>query len=366
MRKLATIRRIDEILPIEGADAIVLVKIDGWQCVALKTEFQPGDLCVYFEIDSWIPRMPQVEHLYSRAGKKFNDREGVRIRTIKLRGQLSQGLALPVSHFVNLFEGSDFDEGQELSEFFFVGNDVSEMIGVEKFELPVPTELSGRARGNFPTFIPKTDQERCQNISSNIFIKNAGARYERSMKLDGTSFTGYHIEPDLATEEISGVCSRNWDLDMSDSNSHNSLVRMFIDSGLQAALHGFRRDLAVQGELMGPGILKNREGLTSHKLFVFDMFDIDSGLYLTPTQRHTVLEKLYELGLNKDMVQSVPILGMDVSLEELGITDIGSLLLSAEGASLNHKIREGDVYKRMDGEFSFKVISNKFLLKEED
>lgn len=366
MRQLATIRRISEVLPIEGADAIVLVRIDGWQCVALKEEFNAGDLCIYFEIDSWIPRMPQVEHLYSRAGKKFNDREGIRIRTIKLRGQLSQGLALPMDKFVDLFVGSKFDEGQELCEFFFEGNDLSEMISVEKFELPIPAELEGEAKGNYPDFMPKTAQDRCQNIAAKIFVKHPSERYERSMKMDGTSFSGYHIEPELTDEVISGVCSRNWDLEMTEENAGNYLVRMFVDSGLQAALHEFKQNLAVQGELMGPGVGKNRESLASRKLFVFDMFDINKQVYLTPEERHATLGKLYELGLKKDMVESVPILGMNVSLEELGITEISSLLLAAEGPSLNHKIREGDVYKSMDGKFSFKVISNKFLLKEED
>ena len=307
MRKLATIRRIDKVLPIEGADAIVLVHIDGWQCIALKSEFQEGDLCVYFEIDSHIPLIPEVMHLKSRAYKRMGEREGIRIKTIKLRGQLSQGLALPISDTLKEKWTYTFELTYEGDRSLKVGDDVSEVLDVQKFELPVPLELSGQARGNFPGFIPKTDQERCQNIASNIFVKNAGSRYERSMKMDGTSFTGYYIAPEIS-DEVIGVCSRNWDLDMGEANAHNSLVRMFIDSGLQAALRGFKRDLAVQGELMGPGVQKNREGLASHKLFVFDMFDIDSQEYLTPTERHAVLEELYALGLNKDMVQSVPIL----------------------------------------------------------
>ena len=111
MRKLASIRKIKEILPIEGADLIVLVKIDDWQCVALKTEFSVGDLCVYFEIDSFIPIIPQVEHLRAKAYKKMGDKEGIRIKTIKLKGQISQGLALPVHAFFDMFTASKFDEG---------------------------------------------------------------------------------------------------------------------------------------------------------------------------------------------------------------------------------------------------------------
>lgn len=115
MRKLASIRQIKEILPIEGADLIVLIKIDDWQCVALKTEFIEGDLCVYFEIDSFIPIIPQVEHLRSRAYKKMGDKEGIRIKTIKLKGSISQGLVLPLTAFGEYITDSD---GNSFFKFF--------------------------------------------------------------------------------------------------------------------------------------------------------------------------------------------------------------------------------------------------------
>jgi RNA ligase (TIGR02306 family) len=146
MRKLASIRQITEILPIEGADLIVRVRVDDWYCVALKTEFKPGDLCVYFEIDSFIPIIPQVEHLRAKAFKRMGEKEGIRIKTIRLKGQISQGLALPVHAFFDMFANSKFDEGQELSEYFFVGNDVSDLIGVEKYEQPIPAELGGQVK----------------------------------------------------------------------------------------------------------------------------------------------------------------------------------------------------------------------------
>lgn len=360
MRKLATIRRIDDVLPIEGADAIVLVKIDGWQCVALKTEFSVGDLCVYFEIDSHIPLCPQVEHLKARAYKKMGDKDGIRIKTIKLRGELSQGLALPVNKFFDMFDGSDEDEGQELSEYFFLGNDVSDLIGVEKYEPPVPTELGGQVSGNFPGFVPKTNQERCQNMPYRIFTENADAQYEVSMKLDGTSFTGFHVDGET------GVCGRNWELEMNEHTVTNSLIRMFIDSGLQAALGELKANIAVQGELMGPAIQKNREGLKAHKLFIFDMYHISECRYLNPAERHAMLANLYTAGLKRDMVEHVPVLTMGATLAELGIKDVQELLAYSEGPSIAHPIREGLVYKRIDGVFSFKAISNAFLLKEKD
>lgn len=361
MRKLATIRKIDEVLPIEGADAIVLVKIDGWQCVALKEEFNVGDRCVYFEIDSFIPLIPQVEHLRARAYKKMGDKEGIRIKTIKLRGQISQGLALPVSKFFEMFDGSPQDEGQELSEYFFVGNDISDLIGVEKFDPPVPAQLAGQVRGNFPGFIVKTDQERCQNIAGKIFSEEMlNTRYEVTMKMDGTSFTGYYRDNDI------GVCSRNMDLAVDDSNAGNSYVRMYLDSKLYAVLHEFGGNIAIQGELMGPGILKNREVLACNQLYVFNIYDIDKAEFVSTDVRKEIIEKLYNNGLNRLMVTHVPVMATNVTLAELGITNLAELLAYAEGPSINHKIREGLVFKSMDGQFSFKVINNKFLLKEED
>jgi RNA ligase (TIGR02306 family) len=371
MRKLATIRTIDEVLPIEGADNIVLVRLDGWQCVALKSEFQPGDLCVYFEIDSWIPRMPQINHLYERAKKMFNGREGIKIKTIKLRGQISQGLALPIFNFPQVaanipitgwnplaFTEEEYKALIEEDKRRLIGLDVSEYLGVEKWEPPVPGQLGGQVKGNFPGFIQKTDQERCQNMGTEIFTYNKNSRYEVTMKLDGTSFTAFYRDGE------DGVCGRNWQLDVNEENAGNSLVRMYVDSGLQAALRKLGKNIAIQGELLGPGIQKNREGLKAHQLFVFDIYDIDNMRYFTP---HDRLNLLASLELNRDMVHHVPIIVYSANLyDTFGITNIDGLLKFAEGKSLNHEIREGLVFKREDGEFSFKVINNWFLLKEED
>lgn len=353
MRKLATIRQIKEITPIEGADLIVLVKVDDWQCIALKSEFSEGDLCVYFEIDSFIPLIPQVEHLRARAYKKMGDREGIRIKTIKMKGQISQGLALPLSVLGPREDIFPIGPG-------CVGADVTEDLGVEKYEAPIPAEMTGKAKGNFPTFIRKTDQERCQNIGYRIFTEHARTRYEVTMKLDGMSFTGY------VNRGNTGVCSRNWELKVDNDNANNALVKMFVDSNMQSALLPCGSNIAVQGELMGPGIQGNREKLASYKLFVFDIFDIDSQCQLSPADRAEVLHTLYSNGLNADMVRQVPLFAQDATLTELDITDVAKLLADAEGPSMFHPVREGKVYKSTDGQFSFKAISNAYLIKEKD
>lgn len=353
MRKLATIRIIDNVIPIDGADAIELVRIGGWQCVTKKGEFSTGDMCVYFEIDSFLPIREEFEFLRKSSFKRMGQDEGFRIKTIKLRGQLSQGLALPLSILGERHE--IFSIGSDC-----IGTDVTADLNVQKYEPPIPAELAGQVEGSFPGFIKKTDQERCQNIVDGIFTENENSRYEVTLKLDGTSFTGF------TNNGVQGVCSRNWQLKINDANKDNTLIRVFRDSNLSDVLRKYGKNYAVQGELMGPGIQGNRENLNAHQLYVFDIYDIDAKCYLTPHRRHEVLHDLFDLGLNKDLVKHVPVIAMDMSLEDLGVFGIDGLLAFADGPSIFHLIREGLVFKRIDGGFSFKAISNQFLLKEND
>lgn len=357
MRKLATIRKIDEIIAIEGADAIVVAVVDGWKIVVKKDEFKVDDNCIYFEIDSYLPCIPEFEFLRARSFKRMGELEGFRLRTIKLRGQVSQGLLLPLAVFPDVLTAFHKTRLYDPANPYM---DVSELLGVQKYEAPIPAELSGNVRGNFPTFIKKTDQERCQNLGGDIFIANKDSKYEVTMKMDGTSFTCFFVDGE------EGVCGRNWELQINESNEGNSLVRMYVDSKLQQILRDYGQNIALQGELMGPGIQKNREGFKATKLFVFDIYDIAAGDYVDPETRAGIMRDLVKLGLDSNMVQHVPILAVGVTLADQGITNTAELLADAEGPSLVHPVREGKVYKRMDGKFSFKAISNAFLLKEKD
>lgn len=346
MRQLVTIRTVSEIRPIEGADVIEVAVIDGWKSI-VKKEYglKPGLPCVYFEIDSFIPMEERYEFLRQSSFKRFNDVDGIRLKTMKMRGVVSQGLALPLSMFPEITAD-------------LVEQDLSELLGVQKYEPYIPPDQSGKIRGNFPHFIQKTDQERCQNYGRQIFVDNEFAKYEISMKLDGTSFTGFKYFENF------GVCSRNNELDIVDAD--NKYVNMFVNGGLQDALNRLGKNYAVQGELMGPAIQGNRENLTAQKLYVFDIYDIDAQEYLSPDYRSNVMLQLYSHGLDAKLVQHVPIKHYNVTLAELGITNVEQLLTFAEGASITHPVREGLVFKRMDGKFSFKAISNAFLLKQKD
>ena len=349
-RKLASIRKIRGIGPIEGADAIELATIDGWQVVVKKNEFKVGDLVVYFEIDSWVPT--EIAPFLSK-GKEPRVYEGVkgeRLRTVTLRGALSQGLVIPITDELRTEIGFSelHNEGREPQE----GDDVTQILGIKKWEPDIPACLAGQVKGYFPGWITKTDQERAQNLVEEIRAAyERGDQFEVTIKLDGTSFTGYHRDGEV------GVCSRNLELKLNEANKDNTFVKLFEESGLSTALQAYGRNIAIQGEVMGPGIQGNREKLKEPQLFVFDIYDIDTRKYLGPAERMKVFNALKAIGVE---MQHVPVLNESA---ELPSADVGFLLKVAEGKSLNHEIREGLVWKSVSGDFSFKTISNLYLLK---
>lgn len=379
-RKLASIRRVLNILPIEGADSIEVAQIDGWQCVVKKGEFKAGDLCVYFEIDSLLPMTPAFEFLRARGTKRVGDKEGYRLKTIKLKGTLSQGLALPVSAIVgHVSEIGDFYEG----------DDVTDYVGVIKYEPPASKEENPLSRGsgtsarNFPSFVPKTDQERIQNLYGTYSILHADTKFEVTLKLDGSSMTVYHHNGKY------GVCSRNYDLSYTtpgkrlvtklkswwstlrrwlgliDPNGSEAVraKNTFIDTAtsyeLEPKLKNLGMNIALQGELMGPGIQKNREQFESYKYFIFDVYLIDEKRYATPFERYDILNKL---GL---MPAHVPIVNGEFEAFRI-LQTLEDFLKLADTKSLVHPIAEGVVFKSLDGKVSFKAINNKYLLKCEE
>lgn len=396
MRKLVSIRKIGDLQPIPGADAIEVASVDGWKLVVKKGEFKVGDNCVYFEIDSFLPESNPIYSFIMRSGvREFEGVRGHKLRTIKLRGQISQGLALPI----HLFKGVKciFDEYTcDFTEVLWAdGVEVTDYLGIKKWEPQIPANMVGQVEGMFPSFIRKTDQERCQNIGGKIFgfdvtytdfpaenipaevvaelvekgtvidvngklmrvnrpVASRDDEYEVTMKMDGSSVTFYHNDGKL------GVCSRNLELKINEENANNSLVKMFIDSGLHTELSKYG-NIAIQGELMGPGIQGNREGFTETKYFVFDIFDIDAGEYVSPETRQVTLKLLKDSGVK---IEHVPILHKSTTLDALGLHSVDDLLKFAEMPSLVNPVSEGAVFKRKDGKFSFKAISNLFLIGE--
>lgn len=344
MRKLASIRRITSISPIPNADAIERAQIDGWSVVVKKGEFKPGELVVYFEIDSWIPHELAPFLSKGKEPREFEGVKGERLRTVKLRGQLSQGLILPVSPTCDMIES-----------MLVEGLDVSCPLNINKWEKPIPPSLAGQIKGNFPTQIPKTDQERVQNIHKQLQQwKDEGIYFEVTEKLEGSSMTCYVIDG------VFGVCSRNLDLKRDENNTFwKTAIAQNIEQDLiNLTQVGPYKNIAIQGELVGPGIQGNIYNLSEHKFYLFDVYFIDEGRYATDMERYQIHDQFQK-------VDHAPFIRVVCTqLSELG--DFNSIPTYAEGASqLNPKQeREGVVFKSRCGQHSFKAISNKYLLSE--
>lgn len=343
MRRLASIRKVKTVAPISGADNIEVITVDGWSVVSGKGDFSEGDLCVYFEIDSLLPEREEFEFL--RKGSFVNEHRsvngpGFRLRTIRLRNQLSQGLAMPVSAFSEL---TDIQEGM----------DVSDLLGVKIYEKVLPACLQGLALGQFPGFIRKTDQERIQNCFDDLAKNSFEHLWEVTLKLDGTSGTFFFD----ARNKHYGVCSRNLELKHSDDNTFWVVSKRY---DLEKKLAGLGRSLAIQGEIMGPGIQKNNETLNNWKLFVFDILDIESGKYLSHSERIRLCKELE--------LDHVPIFEINVNFKFDSVDDFLDLAERGYGGrSLNSPNREGLVFKSLnDPDVSFKAISNNYLLNEHD
>lgn len=335
-------QRVLAILPIEGADLIELVRINGWQCITKKGEFRSGELGVFFEIDSvppdtdtfrflWTPRSAEPGTIVARPSN-------FRIRTMKLRGTLSQGLFLPLSVFG--------------LEAVAEGDDVTELLGVSKYELPVSISMSGEVQGAFPAFVPKTDELRVQSVPE-VLDELRALPYVATLKCDGTSAT-YVLDYDGEMR----ACSRNLSL----KEGENVYWKLARKLDLEAVL---RRspELAIQGEICGPGIQKNRLGLKEPGLFVFNVYNHKNGRYLND-------EQMREFCAQNGLV-AVPV----VEQGESFIHTQESLLALAEGKYPGTSTeREGIVIRPLQerrsevlgGRLSFKAISNRFLLKEGD
>ena len=330
---MATIRKIDAIGPIEGADAIEVATIGGWKVVVKKGEFAVGDLAVYCEIDSWIPTELAPFLSKGKEPREFEGIKGERLRTVKLRGQLSQGLLLPLEPTCANIESELFE-----------GLDVSAPLNIIKWEMPINAQLAGVVRGNFPSLIPKTDQERVQNLVKEIEAAKE-LHFEVTEKLEGSSMTVYKIGDQF------GVCSRNLDLK---EDPNNAFWKVAIENDIKTKIMGLPYDVAIQGELIGPGIQGNIYKLDKPQFFVFDCYHIGGGQYFPPDARRAFVDSLE--------LNHVPVLEKDVPLQH----GVDMLLNLAEGKSvLNPKQeREGIVFKQVTGGMTFKAISNKYLLGE--
>jgi RNA ligase (TIGR02306 family) len=340
-RKLATIRTIDAINPIDGADQIEVATVGGWKVVVKKGEFNVGDLAVYFEIDSWIPTELASFLSKGKEPHEYNGVKGERLRTARLRKQLSQGLLLPIPEDTKKGAGILIEAGLDVTDHF----------GIQKWEPPFNAQLAGMCKGNFPSFIPKTNEERIQNLSRELqeWAHDPDLVWEVTEKLDGSSMTVYINNGEF------GVCSRNLELKLEDTD--NAFVSAANSYELENKLRNSNRNLALQGELISSGIQGNPYRLNNGQsaYFIYKIWDIDNQCYLSPKDRRQFCKD--------NELTHVPLISLAESL--LGKT-MEQMLEEANGESVlnaNTK-REGLVFKSKAG--SFKAISNDWLLAGND
>ena len=317
-RKLASIQRVWKIEPIEGADRIELAHVLGWQCVVNKGQIQPMDTAVYFEIDSFLPIRPEFEFMRATSYRKTDIMgEGFRLRTMKFRGQISQGLLLPLGLFPEIPPDTE------------VGCDVTELLCVRKWEIEEKATTGGTVIGNLPYDIPHTDETRVQ-AEPELIHAFAGLEYYISTKMDGSS---HSIGVD---EDGFHVTGHNYEYKDDGTSSFYNLVK---ERGYQESIENYMKEkglrtLTIQGELCAPGIQQNRLRLTKPEWYVFTIRE---------NGKRIGLKRMQEICVRLGMC-TVPVEEIDSDLPAKYPT-VESLLERADGNYPNGGKKEGIVIR---------------------
>lgn len=373
-RKLAHVELIESISKIEGADKIEVAKVLGWECVIKKGEFKVGEKVIYIEVDSVLPEKPEFEFLKDR---KY------RVRTIKLRGQISQGLVIPLSSL----------KASKMYEYK-VGDDVTELIGVTKYLTPSEREeieqterrlqndknkirkfmmryswfrslfLSRNKNSGFPYWVSKTDEERIQNIPHVLNqFKDFKVYVTEKVDYQSVTFTGKMIPRFngilgklLPKKYKFIVCSRNLTTNNKDSLYWQIAQKYNIEQILRE-----NPTLTIQGEQGNTKVQGNKYGIKEPTMWVFNIIDHETDYHYN--------YKEMEQFCNKYKLQIVPFL-KECKLSEIGST-VNEIVEFSKGKSvINPKIeREGIVIRCIENGkkiLSFKVINPNFLLEHEN
>ena len=384
-RALAYTSKILWIKPIEGADNIELVGVLGWTCIAKKGEFQVGDLCVYFEIDSKLPEAEWSEFMRTKNFK---------VKTMKLNKfkVISQGLALPFSTFSNIDlpqeENIDLTTKLEIT-YADAADNRRKAASADKYKLMAQRHgklfskqpfrwLMRRTWGKkllfvffgkkkdkkngWPAWVVKTDEERCQNMPW-LFPGDKEKEWIATEKIDGTSTT-FTMKGFGRSREFY-ICSRNVVFDKPDkkcfyeTNVYTEMAEKYnIEEVLAEILFRYSsvcNFITIQGETYGEGIQKRDYGLKEHK---FMAFNVILGYEDGHTERLNPME-MTDLLFQFD-IPCVPIVDEHFIIPET----CDELLVLAGGASaVDGGMREGLVFRSYDGTESFKAVDNAFLLK---
>lgn len=363
-RKLASVQKVKAIRPIEGADRIEVVQVLNWDCVAQKGLYDVGDLVIYFEIDSLLPDIPMLEWLKKSAwSQKLNK---YKISTHKFRNQISQGLIIPIRDLTEMYNQIN---GTSLSSIDYdEGDDLTGLLKIEKYEPPVSNGPLGEIISH-EWYVPKTDEERIQVCAENVlpeYMKIDQNEWYASIKLDGTSCTAGLFEDTFL------IGGRNqW---YKGPNMYTETVKKYgdIETKAREYLEATGVYVVFQGELCGPGIQSNKLGLKEKEWFIFNVF-------VSTTGKMDSYEKLDLIGMlgmcERFGLKHVPLVNAEDKFDFKATNNIDETVENLlkyvdnfkyrtyfEDASPN-QIAEGLVFRMNDMTNSFKVISNKFLLK---
>lgn len=363
-RSLVTIRRAKKVSPIKNADVIERITVDGWNVVSKVDTFTEGQFGVFFEVDSGLPVEDSRFDFLSKSGSKnFHGKDVYRIRTVKLRGVISQGLFLPLTDFPEIenylmLNNIDIDyAAKERMDFSF-------LLDVVKYEPPLKVRGSESA-GDFPYWIRKTDQERINNVYDEFSEQFKHDEFIATLKMDGSSSTIAYITDSekfydtLNTDDDGGqlfVCSRSQTLKDGSAPFHHAVDSLKLHDKLKKHHFTTGRSLAFQGELLGRGIQGTREKIYDYTIHVFSIYDIERQHYLPWDEVVNICKEL-----------SIP------HVKELGrfkpfelFDDSEEFIEYANNVEPVHAdIPEGVVFMHHNAEVSFKAIATKFLLKFE-
>lgn len=357
-RKLATIQIIDDIEKVEKADALELATILGWGVVTKLNEVKIGQRIIFCEIDSLLPAdakwLPVA--VKDRMKALSPNSPTFRVKTVTLRGQISQGLiisdvaALPFD--INTLE---------------VGDDVTKILGIGKYE---PNVKGGDNIHNEPKinpypfpdhYVDKTNEPRLQS-NPKLLEKIKGQPYDITLKCDGTSAT-YLLTQDEHQTFL--VCSRNqYRLPPGVDDPPDVYWRIAKQHEIERVLREHYPHYCIQGEICGPDIQKNLLGLKQPTFFVFNVVDMKLRSELPLAQKHKarltynqITDVCHKLGLNQ--IERVK------TGDDFDYITIASMLLLADGKYNNTNNNREGIVVRSGTKYSFKVISNKYLKKND-
>lgn len=322
---LVYIGKIISLEPIEGADLIVSASVvcgkgGKWRGVVRKSDFVVGSFCTVFLPDSLLDK---DKHSYL----PYMEKTKWRVRMCRFKGAPSEVL-------ITKCDAHTYNDSTE--QLWDIGLDVTSDLEVKKYHKPVPANLQGKAKGEFPGFIPKTDEPNYQNSVGQEYIELLeGKPYYIAEKADGSSTTAFKYKGQF------GLCSRNWELERDEKNGYWEVaIRYNLEEKLPEGI-------ALQWETCGPKIQSNPMGLNKVDGFAFSAYNISKSEYLDMRDFINLCE---EIGFPTVKIESI-----GNPFKKSKVATLG------EGKYSNGNQREGVVVRSQQNLLGHKPISFKVI-----